>query len=193
VEGVDHLDQTEVPVPQSGHLNGEITVSNKVIPALLTAAALVSVALPAHAQTGVQTGQQSRMTQQMQENMQHRMQQQMTTMIQRMGRLRERIHTVDGSLSRHMEHLQDQQRLREHQALREICSDLGNMTQEMERNAERLRTMARAQLFQRDPELSREADRLREHWEEIGGRMDQSVTSLERMQQRLERVSTDGS
>lgn len=168
-------------------------MSKKIIPALLTAAAVALTPLPAHAQTGVQAGQQSRMTQQMQDRMQQQMHQQMSTMIQRMGQLRERIHVVDGNLARQMDRVQDQRRLQEHQALREVCTDLGNMTQEMERNADRLRTMSQAQIFQQDPELRREANQLREHWDEMGERMHQSVEALERMQRRLEQVTTDGS
>jgi methyl-accepting chemotaxis protein len=156
----------------------------KLIPALVTVLAIGSVPVAAQATGGAARQQQPPQAAQ-QSRMQQRISEQMTEMIQRMDRLRERIHQVDQTLARQMERTADQQRLREHQALREMCGDVGGVAQQMQQNAERLREMSRDRLFLGDPEMEREMERLREHWEEMGERLRESVEALERMQKRL--------
>ncbi|MEN8375942.1 MAG: hypothetical protein ABFS34_10880 [Gemmatimonadota bacterium] len=151
----------------------------------LLVAAAVLVAGPAVAQQRMPPPEQEQMTQQMQ--------QRMAAMQQNMQRLRERIHVVDGAIVRALERVQDQQRIREHQALRETCAGLSEMTRQMERSALRLQEMDRNQVFQQDGELRRETERLREQFRLMETRMEESVQSLERMQHRLEQMTESGS
>lgn len=147
---------------------------------------------PARGQRQSQQTQQAQQAQQ-QTRMQQQFAQQMTEMIQRMDRLRERIHQVDRNLGQQMDRLQDRDRIREHQMLRDMCANFSDTTREMQRNAERLREMSRERLFMEDPEMQREMERLREQWREMGARMQEGAESLERMQQRLGEPPPNGS
>lgn len=164
------------------------------IPALVLAALLVG-AMPVQAQ---QTARQQRPAAQQQMQMQ-RLQQQMMDMQRHMQQLRERIHVVDEELTRTMDRIRDQDRdqdrdrLREHRALREMATDLGEMARQMEQNAYRLREAAQNRVFQQDDQLQREAERLRERYRNMEQEMVSAVEALERMQKRLGQITEQDS
>ncbi|HSM07947.1 MAG TPA: hypothetical protein VLA33_02890 [Gemmatimonadota bacterium] len=170
---------------------------SKGLPALAMAALLVG-AVPIQAQQMSRPPQRPA-TQQQPSQQTLRLQQQMTRMQQHMQQLRGRIQVVDQDLARSMDRMKardqarDQGRLREHQALREMCTDLGAMTRQMEQSANRLQQNVQNRLFQEDDQLRREADRLRERYRDMAHEMELSVQALERMQKRLGQVAADGS
>lgn len=166
---------------------------NKRLGALLAVAALALSAAPAQAQDDTRPPQRPMAQQQQQMQQQQHIQQQMAQMQQHMVRLRERIRDVDGNLTRAMERTRDQARLQEHQALREMCTDLDSMTRQMERSANRLEEMVQNRMFQGDEELQGEAQRLREQYRQMEQRMEQSVQALERMQHRLGQLAENDS
>lgn len=110
---------------------------------------------------------------------------QMDAMIRRMDRVHERIHQLDQTLLRQMDRIRDQERLQQHQRLREMWGATGTMAREVQRNMERTRELLRDPAFQRDQEMQRDMDRLRQHWEDMAGRMEEGVGILERLQGRL--------
>lgn len=178
------------------HPNGSYTweakMSYRRFSVPLAIAALALSAVSAQAQNDTRPPQRP-MAQQQQQMHQQQMQQQMVQMQQHMVQLRERIQKVDGDLTRAMERTRDQTRLREHQALREMCTDLGSMTRQMERSANRLEEMVQNRMFQGDEQLQREAQRLREQYRQMEQRMEQSVQALERMQHRLGQLAESDS
>ena len=56
---------------------------------------------------------------------------------------------------------------------------------EMKQNMQRAREMARTQLFQNDPELQQDMERLRNHWRDMLGKMEEGIGVMERIQKRL--------
>lgn len=125
---------------------------------------------------GAQARQQERMHQHMER---------MDAMMQRMDRIQDRIHKLDRTMAKQMDRMQDQQRLREHQALRDMCTATGAMVRQMKQNVERMRGMMDEPLFQRDQEMQRQMERLHEHWDEMGARLEESVQIMERMHQHM--------
>lgn len=111
--------------------------------------------------------------------------QQMDQQIQRMDQLRQRLQLMDQSLLKQREMLRDQDRIRQHNQLHEMCMAMDGAVQQLQRNMERTREMAREPLFGNDPEMMREMEQLRLHWEQMGKQMEQGLGILERLQKRL--------
>jgi len=147
----------------------------------LVVAAVTGLVLALPAAAGAQMRQGRMQQDRMQQHREH-MEQQM----QRLDRMRERIHRLDQMLHRQMQMMRDQDRMRLHERLREMCTAMDAAAAQLYRNMERTRDMARDPLFQRDPELQREMERLRQHWEAMTEELEQGTAAMERIQKQLQ-------
>lgn len=119
---------------------------------------------------------------------QDRMQQhamRMDEQIQRMDRLRDRLQQMDRQMTQQMDQLRDQDRLRQQQRLQAMCRSLDAAAVQLRQNMQRTREMAGDPAFQHDPELQREMERLREHWQAMATGMEDGYQALERLRQRI--------
>lgn len=111
--------------------------------------------------------------------------QQMDEQLQRMDRIRDRIQRFERDCAQQLDRVQDQDRLQEHQRLRDMARSMSDAMGPLRENLQRTREMARNPRFDQDPELQQQMERLRNHWREMLGQLDESVASLERIQKQL--------
>ena len=127
------------------------------------------------------------------EDQMRRMQQHMEQMSQpmrRMEQIRERSLALEADMTRRMERLHQQasvdpSRLAQHKRMREMARDMAGAGEGMERAMERAREMIRDPAAMGDQEMQRDMDRLRQHWEDIAGRMEEGLQIMERVRTRL--------
>lgn len=143
---------------------------------LFVAMALAGVGLVPAQIAQAQAGQQDRMRQHLQ---------QLDQQVQRMDQLRQRLQTLDQTLLKQRDMLRDQTRIQQHDQLHEMCAAMDGTVQQLQRNMERTREMARNPLFGSDPQMAQEMEQLRVHWEQMGAQMEQGLGILERLQKRL--------
>lgn len=144
---------------------------------LLVVGAMVMLPTHAHAQ-----GRRGTMNQQ--NPMQQRVMQ-MDAMMQRMDHLRDRLHMLDQDLTRQRDLLRDQDRIRQHDQLRVLCQATDGVVGQLRQNMEQTRTMMANPLFDHDPEMQREMEQLRQHWELMAKQMEDGVGIMERLRERL--------
>jgi hypothetical protein len=168
-------------LPASSQLS---TPEDHMTRGLLTAVLVATLAVPAASLAQGPPGQRQQGGMQQQDRMQQHIQQ-MDEQLRRMDRIRDRLHQFDEDCLNQMQRTQDQDRLHEQQRLHEMAQAMDGAAHEMKQNLERTREMARNQLFQKDPELQQELTRLREHWRDMLGKMEEGVGVMERIQKRL--------
>jgi uncharacterized protein YukE len=156
-------------------------------------AAAVGVTLAAGAPLGAQ--QPGRV---LQEQQMMRLQEQVSRMneaMQHMHQIQERARNLEQRLNQEMARLWQHQGVQEgadlplmlenHERLRTMAHAMAEGARETHRAMEQLRNMVREPGAGWSPEMEREFERLRLHWENMAGEMEQGLAIMERLRDRI--------
>lgn len=152
-----------------------------------TFATLLAVGAPL---TGQVTQQQRMARQQQMEQAQQRMQQ-LDQMVQRMDQVQERIREMTRTMQQSMDQLRardatgNQDRIRQHERVRDMGEAMGQMAQQMRQTMLQLRAMEGDQLVQQDQVMQREMEQLRLHLRTMAESMEEGMKIMEQLHNRV--------
>lgn len=163
---------------------------------VMAAAMAMGITLAASAPLGAQDP--GRVLQQQQQQQVLRLQEQMAYMnqtMQRMAQIQERAHQLEQQLTRQMaqlwlhegveEGVNQQLQIQQHERLRAMVHATNEGAQSAYRAMEQFRAMVGEPGAAWNAEAEREMARLRLHWEEIAGQLEQGLLIMERLRDRL--------
>jgi hypothetical protein len=138
-----------------------------------------------------------RMAQQQQQQQMMQMQQQFMHLNQAMERVsfvQQRAHVMEREMARSMERIHQNQelaarnteQLRNQERLRSMAQSMDDGAQQTHRAMEQLRNMLGDPAVAGDGDMVREMERLRQHWEEIAGQMEEGLQIMDRLHDRLQ-------
>jgi cysteinyl-tRNA synthetase len=108
--------------------------------------------------------------------------------VQRMNQLQERAHKLTEQAQLQV---QDRARMTERERLMLRTSEsFEQHAQQLKEVAERTQDMIRSRDFQRDQQMQRDMDRLREHLNTMGTQLDESLQLMERLRLRARTLAT---
>lgn len=145
---------------------------------------------PTHMQQ--QQHQQMQMQQQQMLRMQEQVHQLNRTMEQ-VSDLQQRAHAMEHYMAQEMERIRERSdlagqntlQLRNQERIRNMAHAMSEGAQEMERAMEQLRNMAEEPGAVWDRDMERDMVRLREHWQEMTGQLEQGLQIMERLRDRI--------
>jgi flagellar biosynthesis GTPase FlhF len=158
------------------------------IKAVTCLGALIALGMtPLHAaasQRGAQQQGRGQAQQQQQQQLQQQRLQQLEQSLQQTEWCA-KLHQMDQDMARQMERIREVERFRDHQRIRDMGKSLAQMAQELHGATLQLRDRERDQQRIRDQELERDMERLRQHVQDMSGRLEEGLKIMERLQQRL--------
>ena len=134
------------------------------------------------------------MQQQMTQQGQQTMNQHMTRtqhMVEWMNRLRERANKLGEQLAQRTERNQNQTRVREQERLMQhMSASVGTMTDEMKTSMEQLQKMMQSKNMAADKQMEQEMLKLNENFQNMGENVENTLTIMERINNRLEQMES---
>lgn len=145
-----------------------------------------------------------RMMQEHQQQMMMQQQmQQLSQTMDRMARIQQRAQTMEQQMTQAMARLQqnpdlaamNQEQLRNQERLHTMAQAMNDGAQQMHRAMEQLRNMMGDPSVSGTGDFQRDMDRLRQHWDDVAGQMEQGLQIMDRLRDRLQdrvHVPTEG-
>lgn len=137
-----------------------------------------------------------RMAQQQQQQMMQMQQQFMhlNQVMERVSLVQQRAHVMEREMARSMERIHQNQelaarsteQLRNQERIRSMAQSMDDGAQQTHRAMEQLRNMLGDPAIAGNGDMVREMERLRQHWEEIAGQMEEGLQIMDRLRDRLQ-------
>jgi hypothetical protein len=127
-----------------------------------------------------QQQQQAQQTQQQQQQQMH-----MQQMMQRMDQVTARTQALSQSMTKQMDRLRTQDR-DQARLLLQLCDAVDAQSRETRRSMDRIHLMMQDPAMNRDQDMQRDMDRLREHLNAVTGGLQEMVGTMEQMQKRMQ-------
>ncbi|MEJ2539529.1 MAG: hypothetical protein P8188_06105 [Gemmatimonadota bacterium] len=132
--------------------------------------------------------QQQQMMMRLQEQVQH-----LNRVMERVSGVEQRAQQMEREMVRSMERLQQDRlmaeenavRLRNQERLRSMAQSMTDGATEMHRAMTQFRSMLQDPGVGWDPEMERQMEQLREHWDTMAGQMEESLQIMDRLRERL--------
>jgi len=109
----------------------------------------------------------------------------MQQMMQRMDQVTQRTQALSQTMTRQMDRLRTQDR-DQARLLLQLCDAVDAQSRETRRSMDRIHLMMQDPAMNRDQDMQRDMDRLREHLNAVTGGLQEMVTTMEQMQKRMQ-------